>query len=391
MLTQSLHAQSWTQTDDFPGTARDDGAAFGIGQVAYFGTGLEVGWQPTRDFYAYSLAQGWQSVASLPEGMERQYACGCAAEGFGYVFGGVGLNNTYFTDLWRYTPDADTWEAMEPLPGPGRSGMACFAMGGKLYFVGGRFSANEFTAETWRYDPALAQWEQVGDYPGGSVWRMQAGLDGTAGDQAAFVSTGLREDGSFHDDVYAYLEAPDGWSNSLGNLPGGGRMYASMGRWLGSAVLFAGEDAEGNLLNDLWRWNWSGLQWEAQNPLPDFPRRGGMMTHLGNQLIYTCGLNPDLERIRDTWSTDISVNTTDDAGSNKPLLYPNPGSDVLYFNHGPEGLVSARFFSLDGKLCHAQSPSVTGSIAVGHLPKGMYIVELRNARGETWREKWVKQ
>lgn len=387
----TLHAQTWSQTTDFPGTARDDGSTFTVGSTAYFGTGLEVGWQPTRDFYSYSFAEGWSAVASLPEGTERQYACGCADDTFGYLFGGVGNNSAYYNDLWRYDPNADAWVAMTPLPGPGRSGAACFGMGGQLFFVGGRFADGNYTAETWTYLPASDAWEQLDDYPAGAVWRMQAGVQGAPGDQSAMVGTGLREDGIFHGGVYAFLEATNGWSSSLGSLPGGGRMYASMGRWQGKAALFGGEDTEGNFLNDLWQWEWNGLLWEELTPLPSFGRRGGMMATLGGDLIYTTGLNADLERIQETWTTALGVNVENSDSRKGITLYPNPGHDELRMAGDLTGAVDLRFYSLDGKLGYTARIDFSEAVAVGHLPKGMYIVEIITTEGAVDRRKWVRE
>jgi len=391
-IATALSAQSWHQAPDFPGTARDDGSAFTVGDVAYFGTGLEVGWNPTRDFYAFSASEGWYSIAALPEGMERQYACGCASGAFGYISGGVGNNDTYFNDLWRYSPGEDTWTAMAPHPGDGRSGMACFSMNGKLYFVGGRNAEGEHTAESWIYHTADDSWEQSADYPGGAVWRMQAGVHGAAGDRAVFTGTGMNEDGTIYSGMYAFLEATNGWSTGpVGGLPDGGRMYASMGRYMGKAAVFGGQDAEGNFLNDFKNWEWVGLYWNELAPLPSFERRGGMMTSLGPHLIYTTGLNADFERIKETWATTILV-SVDDADRGKGItLYPNPGSGELRIEGIQAGVSVLRFFSLDGKMVYGAQVAPGGEVSTATLPKGMYIVEITMAAGTKERRKWIKE
>ncbi len=383
-------AQNWVQTDPFPGTPRDDGSAFTIGNTAYFGSGLEVGWQPTRDFYAYSFAEGWSPIASLPEGNARQYACGCADGAHGYIFGGAGANSSYFNDLWRYAPDTDTWTAMSPLPAAGRSGMACFEMDGKLYVVGGRTDEDTYTAEGWMYTIESDSWEQIADYPGGPVWRLQAGVQGTAGNRAVFVSTGLKPDGSYHGAVFAYLEATEGWSGPLGNLPGGGRMYAAMGTYQNTAVLFGGQDEDDNFMNDLWSWQWNGLLWEELNGLPSTARRGGMLVNLNGDLIYTTGLNPDFERIQETWTTNFQVSVENANSGAEVALYPNPGNDSFRILGDLTGVVHVRMYSLEGKMVHSARVAENEAIAVGHLPKGMYIIDLSSADGLSVHIKWVK-
>ena len=46
----NVNSQSWIQIDDFPSSARDDGASFVIGNKAYCGTGFKVGWTETKDY-----------------------------------------------------------------------------------------------------------------------------------------------------------------------------------------------------------------------------------------------------------------------------------------------------------------------------------------------------
>ncbi|MCA1752558.1 MAG: T9SS type A sorting domain-containing protein [Flavobacteriales bacterium] len=392
IISTAISAQSWHQAPDFPGTARDDGSAFTVGDVAYFGTGLEVGWNPTRDFYAFSVSDGWYAIAPLPEGMERQYACGCASGGYGYIFGGVGSGDNYFNDLWRYSPDEDAWTAMAPHPGAGRSGMACFSMNDKLYFVGGRIGQGNHTAESWIYHTADNTWEQIADYPGGGVWRMQAGVHGATGERAVFTGTGMNEDGSIYSGMYTFLEASDGWSTTpVGVLPGGGRIYASMGRYMGDAVIFGGQDEDGDFLNDFKNWEWVGLNWNELAPLPSFERRGGMMTSIGPHIIYTTGLNADLERIKETWTTTIVTNIDRIDRDRAITLYPNPGSGQLRIQGLPDGISELRFFSLDGKMVYSAQVDRDGEVSTAPLPKGMYIAEITMATGEVERRKWVKE
>jgi N-acetylneuraminic acid mutarotase len=53
VLGTALHAQVWQQLPDFPGTARDDAAAFSIGNRIHVGTGMEVGWGLTNDWWCF--------------------------------------------------------------------------------------------------------------------------------------------------------------------------------------------------------------------------------------------------------------------------------------------------------------------------------------------------
>jgi N-acetylneuraminic acid mutarotase len=84
-------AQNWTSLPDFPGSARDDASGFILGNNFYAGTGLDGGFNATRDFYVFDLVnETWSTGTSMPVGMERQYASGFSVGNLGYIFGGIG-------------------------------------------------------------------------------------------------------------------------------------------------------------------------------------------------------------------------------------------------------------------------------------------------------------
>lgn len=66
------HAQ-WQQMPNFPGTPRDDASAFAIDDKVYVGTGMDVGFQLTNDWYRFDGSSlQWSAIASLPA-TPRQY------------------------------------------------------------------------------------------------------------------------------------------------------------------------------------------------------------------------------------------------------------------------------------------------------------------------------
>src|SRR5436189_985307 len=86
LVTLSAFAQTWTQLPDFPGTARDDAASFSIGGKVYVGTGMDVGFSLTNDWYAFDTwTETWDVTSPLP-GTSRQYCSGFSINDFGYLF-----------------------------------------------------------------------------------------------------------------------------------------------------------------------------------------------------------------------------------------------------------------------------------------------------------------
>jgi hypothetical protein len=71
-----IHAQNWDLLNPFPGAGRDDASVFVIDNAAYCGSGLATGWITVGDFHRFDLeTEIWQTIAPLPTGKERQYAC----------------------------------------------------------------------------------------------------------------------------------------------------------------------------------------------------------------------------------------------------------------------------------------------------------------------------
>src|SRR5688572_26728818 len=93
-----LFSQSWSQVVDFPGSPRDDAAAFSIGDYGYVLTGMDVGFQTTNNGFKYHpYSYIWYPIDTLP-GETRQHSCAFAINGKGYIVGGHGAS--YYNDCW---------------------------------------------------------------------------------------------------------------------------------------------------------------------------------------------------------------------------------------------------------------------------------------------------
>jgi N-acetylneuraminic acid mutarotase len=383
-------AQNWIQIEDFPGTARDDGVSFVLGEVAYFGTGLQVGWTPTSDFYAYQIGESWSEIAPMPAGSERQYACACSDNSYGYVFGGQGEGNEYLNDLWRYDPEVDIWMEMTALPAAGRSGMACFSFGEELYFVGGRTGEDQHTSETWRYSPDSDSWEQLPDHPGGAIWRLQSAVMGDPGNQIAFLSTGLTETNTYYSDVHTFSEASQNWNGPVSNLPSGGLMYSAMASYQNGVCVFAGQNENATFLNDLQVWLPENEFWENAEPLPSFERRGGMMASLNGEVIYVAGLNPDFERIKEVWATFLETDVHSDFKKETFTIYPNPGKDEVRIAGFKNQVLTTRVRDLNGRQYLQEKIHATEILELGFLDSGVYIISLADEKGNIFHKVWIK-
>src|SRR5687767_3486653 len=86
------NAFAWEPLPNFPGTPRDDAAIFSFGSQIYVGTGMDVSFNLTNDWYRYSVEwNGWSPAASLPA-TGRQYCSTFVIGNKGYLFGGLDAN-----------------------------------------------------------------------------------------------------------------------------------------------------------------------------------------------------------------------------------------------------------------------------------------------------------
>ena len=158
-------AQPWQQIADYPAAARDDAAGFTIATQVYIGTGLTSWFAPTRDFRVFNtFNETWDSIKSMPQGQERQYACGFSSATKGYIFGGTD-GTQRLNDLWEFDPLQNLWTQKTSLRALGRSGASCFVLGSTAYIIGGLPDSTTPTNEVWSYDISADSWLQKNNLP----------------------------------------------------------------------------------------------------------------------------------------------------------------------------------------------------------------------------------
>ena len=163
-------ADAWTQKNNFPGSARYSCVSVATSTKAYIGLGHAT-W--LNDWWEYDPGQdSWTQRATLP-GPGRA-ACGAfVINDEVYVTAGsrdvMNLTATFLLDLFRYSPDTDTWTALAPFPALGRSAPYSFTYGGLGYVMcggGGDANSHDEYNDAWAYSPGTDQWYQLGLFPG---------------------------------------------------------------------------------------------------------------------------------------------------------------------------------------------------------------------------------
>lgn len=384
LLSPALWAQVWEQVPDFPGTARDDAAAFAFGSYAYFGTGMEVGWGLTNDWWRIDMAQseqGWTSVPALP-GSPRQYASTFQFEGDGYVFGGLdangalnelwqfdwnsnswiqraslpdmgrygcasfALNGDFFvvggitesgtttSDCWAYERFSDTWAQVAPLPANARHRASAFEWNGKGYVIGGADSNYTALSDCWRYDKVLDQWTMVAPLPS-----ARYGADGISTEWAPTVIGGVSNDTTYHANAFEYDAALDTWTD-LGNVLSRGIK--------GAATCFTS---------------------------------GGYYF-----IVHGLGIDSASVRRQEVYRTGYVFGM----GEQRRMfvsLTPNPGSEHFHVDLPVGTLTELEVLSTEGRMVlSAKHQDVDAS----SLSPGLFHVRVRTRSGRNYNARWIK-
>ena len=371
-----VNSQNWTQLTDFPGLERDDGVAFVIGNKAYCGTGLQVGWVLTGDFNCLDLGtETWTTVASMPAGKERQYACGFTNGINGFVFGGEAFGND-LNDLWMYSPTSNSWTAKASKPGNGVRGASCFVIGNIAYIIGGAYTTNDAINEVWAYDMVLNTWTQKNNLPI-TNWRGS----GAATNGKGYLLYGMNSAYAYSRYLYEYNPLGDSWNyKSTFAGPGTGKVYANMQAINNDLVVFAGKDSLNVCNNQLWTYNLVSNSWQSVSTLTATLRKGGMGFTNAGIYYYTCGISQADVRLKETWKTAVSVGIKEFEKKEQLLIYPNPASDFITVKSSKSNLrnMDYKVYDVLGSVVLFGILNENNQIDIKDFAKGVYLITIGN-------------
>lgn len=369
LVASGAIAQEWDMTSAFPGTARDDGAAFVIGPDVYMGTGREVGWGLTADWFRYHTTNDtWEPIASLPSS-GRQYCTAFSIGNIGYLFGGTDGNN-WLNELWAYDPTTNTWEQRSSLPGPGRSGTVSFVIDDLAYVTNGRIGTSALSNELWRYDPVADAWNAMAPMPGEE--RQLAASFALEG--SAYVVGGTTEDGTPLSTGWRFDANDNVWS-AITDLPDarfGAEGFAI--HWKGLVV--AGATAVSSFPGTCY---WYDPELNSWSPAAELPavRKGGAGGVVNVGIYYGTGVN-DMERLNDWMKLDLPVGMLNNATSTALFLAPVAATDrVQVVGPALHHVSSAMLMDTQGRIRSTMSgKELQQPIPVGQLQPGAYVLVL---------------
>ncbi len=390
-----IQAQYWQQMEDFPGTARDDAAAFAIDTKIYVGTGYQNGWVLATDWFAYDIVglwTGWGSVAPLPS-TPRQYCTGIDG---GYLFGGLDANGP-LNELWKYNPSTNSWSQLSSLPAPGRYAASTFTLNGRIFVANGMLSNGIPTNEFWEYDPILDTWIQRASVPGPARHRACSFINHLNNQTHGFVAGGADSAFIALQDVWGYDGLIDVWAQ-VASLPearyGAGAAYVLGGSSVDGPTLIGGAINDSTFHSNGYLYVDGVDSWTDLGQLIPRGVRGGAMASASggggwNMTIFGTGIDSTLIRRQEVYST-FQVFGIAENGRSPISVHPNPGTTTFTLQL-PATIVKADLVvhDLSGRMI-LSTPLLSSTVDASDWPSGSYIIQVTSANGDRYRAHWVK-
>ncbi|MEM1135232.1 MAG: hypothetical protein AAGI07_05285 [Bacteroidota bacterium] len=174
-----------TQPITFTGENRLAPVSFGVGEIAYVGTGFSTGQFGGKinykDFWGYNTETGtWSELNRVDDNFEGRFnAIAFVVENDAYI--GLGTNSigtttspentNSFNDLWKFTPSTNQWQQITmDYPGTGTSRAIVVVVGDKAYVGLGSAVANNGSStlvnEFYEYNTSTGIWTAKADFIG---------------------------------------------------------------------------------------------------------------------------------------------------------------------------------------------------------------------------------
>lgn len=370
-----LVAQNWQQISDFPGSARDDGASFTIGEIHYLGTGRSIDFSCTGDFYAYNAyLETWYPIAGLPQWQERQYASAFSFGQYGYLVGGENCNGFYFNTFWKYDPLSNQWQQMPALPAEGRAGCQSFMIGTDFFLIGGR-NASGILDEVWCFHFDTQTWEQKNNLPFEGCWRGMSFVAGNTGYLAGGRTNANNQTG-WNTQTWAYEPNTDTWS-VLSMLDFGSKIYISTAVSDSLLFVFGGIDPADQVSSELMKVNLNTLQIDQLSPLSASARKGCMGFASNGYFFLSTGISGN-DRLKETWRLGFLPNAIAPETDGFLVFQLLEGSKIMVriLPHWVGESIQLR--DLQGHLLEKITLEQTEQIiSLDGYPAGYYLIEVK--------------
>ena len=329
----------------------------------------------TMDSYSpeviqYNIATDTWSLVSNNT-ISKRYASTSVVNGKLYILNGV-ISGGIINDQVEVIDLADNSVSLStPNPTPGRAaGIADWE--GKFYSFGGLTSTNTYSNKLSSFDPVTETWTTLADMP------VATETKGEIVEGKLYVFGGYN--GMALTQIMRYDIATDVWE-TIGTMPT--TISAHAATVIGSKIWLAGDFAN---LTSLAYFDTADESFHVVTSNMN-SRRHAAAEGIDNQLIVIGG-----NTASNISSSITSVQIGDIVSSNEKVLldnrfkvYPNPTSDILFFEKEIEHV---QIFDASGKLVKSFSEKKE-KVNVSDLQSGNYLL-IGESEGKRYSASWVK-
>lgn len=277
-------------------------------------------------FFKVNAQYSWSQINNYG-GSARYDAVSFVVGDSAYV--GLGRNSTtYFADFWKYNSSTDTWTKIADFPGGARSNAVAFTLNNKGYVATGINGSTKYK-DLWEYNPQTNQWTKKADF-GGTA--RSAAVSFTIGNKA-YVGTGT--DGAEKKDFWEYDPSTNTWTG-IASLSGDERQSASAFAIDGKGYVCAGITyASGSMMtNDVYEYNPVSNTWAEKSFAESHLARTGAATFVMNNKAYLCGGSGKKDvweyvPSANTWTKLADVGLSSETNRNEPVAFSVKGKGFV--------------------------------------------------------------
>ena len=382
----------WAAVSSYGGGAAYSTASFVIDEKAYVGGG-----NPTSDaWYEYDpVADVWAQKTSIPGFVGRASPIAFAINGKGYIGGGASQGQGTTDTFYEYDPSSDTWTQKASFPGGFKHSGMYRAANGKGYVIGGSDGSN-LVDEVWEYNPANDSWTQKTAFPGGAIYWPT----GFAVGDKIYVGTGTVS-GTGITDFYEYNTTTDTWTTKA-SFPGSARIGAVGFALAGKGYIgMGGTDDFTSNVTDFYEYDVAADSWTAATDLtyPNNTTAWSTAFLIDNDLYAGTGAwlaggifpAPGYNKLPDIGPSVgyDELGNLDDSWE----VFPNPAKNQITLRSDEaQGNHRLEILDLLGKTAQTQNlNNGSTTIEVGHLPQGVYLLQISNDHGRQFVQRLVVQ
>jgi len=301
----------WKEKSDFDGLARGYACSFTIGDMGYVCCGY-TGKKYLKDIWIYNVEKDyWTQGADMPDAAPaRMKAMAFAVNGKGYVLtGSIKESPYYLSDTWEYNPDTNAWTQKDDYKDGARMGGLAFAING--YGYAGMGYNDNYLKDVYRFDPSAAsgsQWTIVSGY-GGSKRRF--GSVFVINDEA-YICCG-ENNGTYVDDFWKFNGTTWTQLRDIANNDDDNDYDDDYNivRYSAPAFVIDGKGylvggAQGSMLSDYWIYDpstdlWYGDSDDNYTTFQGSTRLGAVSISTGTRGFVVTGMSGSSDAFDDTW------------------------------------------------------------------------------------------